>query len=301
MLSAVGASLALAFTLACSAADEDATGLRVVATTTQIGDFVQAVAGDRVRLTVLLRPNQDAHDFAAAPSQIRALSDADLVLRNGLGLDAFVDKAIKRSGGEVVSVSEGIERRAARDGDDGAAAGDPHVWFAVANARVMVENVSAALREADPENAAFYEERAGRYQTRLDQLDAWIRSQVGEIASACRKLVTNHDVFGYYAEAYAFEILGSIVPGLSTQAQPAAGDIAAIVELIQAEGVPAIFAEASANAALLRQVGREAGVIVVDDLYGDSLGPPGSDGESYVAMMESNTLKIVAALKDCGT
>jgi zinc/manganese transport system substrate-binding protein/manganese/iron transport system substrate-binding protein len=133
----------------------------------------------------------------------------------------------------------------------------------------------------------------------LQALDASIKQQVAQIPGACRNLVTNHDVLGYYAQTYGFEVIGSVIPSTSSQASASASDVAGIVRQIKSEGVPAIFAEASINPDLIRQVGREAGVKVVDDLYGDSLGPSGSDGATYVKMMQANTKKIVDALKAC--
>jgi ABC-type Zn uptake system ZnuABC Zn-binding protein ZnuA len=163
----------------------------------------------------------------------------------------------------------------------------------------MVENILGALTVADADNAAFYAENARSYVAQLAALDERIRSQVAIVPPACRKLVTNHEVLGYYASAYGFELIGSVIPTTASDAQPSAADVAAVVRRIRAEGVPAIFAETSGNAALVRQVGREAGIKVVDDLYGDSLGAKSSDGETYVKMMESNTRKIVEALRDC--
>jgi ABC-type Zn uptake system ZnuABC Zn-binding protein ZnuA len=163
----------------------------------------------------------------------------------------------------------------------------------------MVAAVRDALSAADAANAAFYAENAARYLQTLDALDAEIRAQVAEVPAACRKLVTNHEVLGYFATAYGFELVGSVIPSTSSEAQPSASDVAQIVAKIRAENVPAIFAEASINPALIRQVGREAKVKVVDDLYGDSLGPKGSPGATYVGMMKTNTRKITDALKDC--
>jgi ABC-type Zn uptake system ZnuABC Zn-binding protein ZnuA len=298
-------------TAACSGGDRAADGkLRVVATTTQIGDFARQVGGDRIALTVLLKPNQDAHDFAPSPSQVRALNGADVILRNGVGLDTFVTKAISGTAARVVVTTEGLRLREAGDeghedaGEDEdahaeAAGRDPHVWFSVGNARRMVESIRDSFAAADAANGAYYRENARLYLERLDRLDVEIRQSIAQVPVSCRKLVTNHDVLGYYAETYGFEVVGSVIPGVSTEARPSASDIAEVVRLIRTEAVPAIFAETSNNPALIRQVGREAGVKVVDDLYGDSLGPSGSKGGTYIGMMQSNTTKIVGALKDC--
>lgn len=295
--------------LGCSAGADDpgeAGGrLQVVATTTQIGDLAAQVGGDQISLTVLLRPNQDAHDFAPTPSQIRALERADIILRNGVGLDTFVTRAATGHA-VVVVVTDGIVLRKAggADGDreDTSAEGaghDPHVWFAVENTRVMLRNVRDALVRADSANQTSYFENTSRYMAELVDLDRRITQQVATIPAVCRKLVTNHDTLGYYADAYGFEVVGSVISSVSSDARPSASDVAEIVRKIREQKVPAIFAETSLNPALVRQVGREAGVRVVDDLYGDSLGPEGSDAETYIEMMESNTRKIVDALKAC--
>jgi zinc/manganese transport system substrate-binding protein len=302
--------LALVLAAACGGRDDDDGRLRVVATTTQIGDFARNVGGDRISLTVLLRPTQDAHDFSPSPSQIRALQQADVILRNGIGLDTFVERSLDDSRkARVTIVSNGVSLRKAEDDHDDhddddhdaeeeAAGNDPHVWLSVANAKVMVENIRDALARADAANADFYRENARRYLGQLDDLDRRIRAQVAEVPEACRKLVTNHDVLGYYSDAYGFRFVGAVIPSVSTDAQPSASDVANIVRKIREENVPAIFAESSANPRLIQQVGREANVKVVDDLLGDSLAARGR-GSTYIGMMEQNTQKIVDALKGC--
>jgi ABC-type Zn uptake system ZnuABC Zn-binding protein ZnuA len=299
--------------LACSSNDNGDGKIRVVATTTQIGDFARNVGGDLISLTVLLKPNQDAHDFEPEPSQVRALDQADLVLRNGIGLDAFVNKAVEQSDAEVVVVTddldflegeehheeEGEAHEDEEEAEEEAAGRDPHVWFSVANAISMVESIRDALIEADAANASAYTANATTYIQSLRSLDTEIRGQVATIPATCRKLVTNHDVLSYYAGAYGFEVVGSVIPAATTAAQASAADVADIVRKIRAERVPAIFAEASVNPGLISQVGREANVKVIADLYGDSLGESNSDGASYIGMMRSNTAKIVDGLKAC--
>jgi ABC-type Zn uptake system ZnuABC Zn-binding protein ZnuA len=292
-------ALVLFLGVACGGDDDGGSGKpHVVAITTQIGDFAKNVGGDRIDLDILLKPNQDAHDFDPEPSQLRSISNADLILRNGLGLDEFLDDALKNTKGEVIVVSEGVttrqgelEHEEEHEDEDEHEGIDPHVWFSVDNARTMVENVR--------DDAGYYRENATRYLTTLEALDRDIESQVQSIPAACRKLVTNHDVLGYYADAYGFKLVGAVIPSTSTNAQPSAADVADVVSTIRAEHVPAIFAEASVNPALVQQVAREANIKVVDDLYGDSLGPANSPGGTYEGMMRENTKKIVEALKSC--
>jgi zinc/manganese transport system substrate-binding protein/manganese/iron transport system substrate-binding protein len=163
----------------------------------------------------------------------------------------------------------------------------------------MVENIRDALASADSANAAYYRDNATAYLAKLEALDASIKMEVAAVPAQCRKLVTNHDVLGYYARDYGFTVVGSVIPGLSTESQPSAADIADLVRLIRDQRVPAIFAEASVNPDLIAQVAREANVELIDDLYADSLGPAGSDGATYIDMMRSNTRKVTEALKDC--
>ena len=310
LLLALILSSAIAAIACTSAIDDDGSRLNVIATTTQIGDFASKVGGDSIQLTVILKPNQDAHDFEPSPSQLRAISSADLVLRNGLNLDAFVNKALDQGDAKVAIVTNGVrlqedvEEHEKDQGHDVAEEtddreGNPHVWLNVANAKLMVEQVRDALSAADAANATLYRDNAAAYLAELTSLDAEITSAVATIPAACRKLVTNHEVLGYYADAYGLTLVASIIPGGSTEAKPSASSVADIVNKIKAEKVPAVFAEASINPALVNQVAKEAGVKVVDDLYGDSLGPKDSDGGTYTGMMRANTEKIVTALKDC--
>ena len=178
--------------------------LDVVATTTQIGDMAANIGGDRISLHVMLKPNQDAHDFEPQPSQIRALAQASVVLKHGLGLDGYVDKAVRGSKAEVASVTDGIHTL--KGAGEEAGRPDPHVWFSVANAKQMAANVRDALVRADPASASYYTSNAARYLRQLDDLETQVRDMVNAVPPACRKLVTNHDFLGYFATAYGFHI-----------------------------------------------------------------------------------------------
>ena len=290
--------IAVLLLAACSGSGGGSSGkLDVVATTTQIGDMAANIGGDRISLNVMLKPNQDAHDFEPQPSQIRALSQADVVLRHGLGLDGYVDKAVSGTKAEVATVTDGITTLEGV----GAEAGhpDPHVWFSVANGKQMAMDIRDALVKADPAGASYYTDNATKYLHQLDDLDAQVKAMVAEVPEACRKLVTNHDFLGYFASAYGFELIGSVIPSTSTEAAASAKDVADTVQAIKAQHVPAIFAEASVNPDLIQQVRREANVKVVSDLYSDSLGTKDSDGGTYIKMMLADTQKITGALKDC--
>jgi ABC-type Zn uptake system ZnuABC Zn-binding protein ZnuA len=175
---------------------------------------------------------------------------------------------------------------------------DPHIWMSPRNAVVMVENIRNALVAADPANADFYAANAAVYIEKLQQLDAEIRALIAEIPAERRKLVTTHEVFGYFARDYGFEVVGSALGAATTEAaDPGAGQIAALVEEIRAAGVPAIFVENVGNPALMARIAEEAGVKLAPPLYTHGLGPAGSGAEDYIGMIRTNVQIIVEALR----
>jgi zinc/manganese transport system substrate-binding protein/manganese/iron transport system substrate-binding protein len=273
-------------------------GLNVVTTTTQIRSMTEVVLGDRGTVRSILPPGADAHDFEPKPSTVQAISDSDLVLKNGIGLDDWVDKLIENAGGErpLFTVTVGIPLRAGDEEGEGGQP-DPHVWLNVANSITMTANIRDALVQANPANEAAYKANAGKYITRLRELDQYIRDQIATIPPQDRKMVTNHDALGYYIDAYGLTFVGSIIPSMSTGAQPSARDVAELILKIKEAKVKAIFLESRVNPALAQQVGGDTGAKVVDTLYGDALGEPGSPGATYEGMMRFNTDTIVSALK----
>jgi ABC-type Zn uptake system ZnuABC Zn-binding protein ZnuA len=283
--------------------------LNVVASFSVLGELVEDVGGDAVQVTTLIGPGVDAHTYDPAPADLVVLEDTDVIFENGLGFEPWLDRffeSAQPSGARIV-VTEGITPRTIDDDETGESAQeshehggvDPHVWHDVANAIVMVGNIRDALVSADPGNTARYEANATATITRLQALDAWIRQQVTTLPEDRRRLVTSHDTFGYFAAAYGFEIIGTALGSLSTEAgDPSARDIGLLVEQIMAAGVPAIFAENVANPDLMASIAAEAGVELAPTLYTDALGPPGSPGETYEGMMRSNVTTIVDALRD---
>ncbi|HEU0113310.1 MAG TPA: zinc ABC transporter substrate-binding protein, partial [Thermomicrobiales bacterium] len=177
------------------------------------------------------------------------------------------------------------------------AGGDPHVWFDPTNVKIMVGDIAAALTKIDPVGAASYAVRRDAYDRNLAILDAWIKAQVATVPPDRRKLVTNHDAFSYYAKRYGLTFVGSVIPSLDSSAEPSAQDTQTLIAKIKAEGVPAIFTEASLNPRLEQQLAAEAGVKVVPSLYGDTLGPAGSGADTYLGFMVTDTRLIVDALR----
>ena len=273
--------------------------LKVVATFSVLGDFVQNVGGDRIELTTLAKPGVDTHTYEPTPADSAALADARLVFENGLGFERWLDKLYTASDSKAVRVvvTKSIQPRILTE-DDEQGETDPHAWHSVSNAISMVEAIREALVQADPANAPAYQANAQAYLEQLQELNKWIGQQVGTLPAERRKLVTTHDTFGYFAEQYGFEILGTLLPTSTEGASPSAQEIAALVEKVKAAGVPAVFSENVSSNALLKQVADEAGVKVIVSLYTDALGEPGSQGDTYLRMERFNVATLVEALKD---
>ncbi len=300
--------------------------VRVVSTFSILTDLIEQVGGEHVDVTTLVSSNADAHTFEPAPEQVIQLADADLIVKNGVGFEPWLDGMIEASqtGVVLVDASEGVPLRTAEgdvhsdeDGDHEAdehaddeenheaeeheddhehGEFDPHIWQDATNVIVMVGNIRDGLTAVDPDHADVYAANADAYIAELEALDAWIMEEVATLPEDRRKLVTSHDTFGYFAARYGFEVIGSPFSLSTEQAEPAAQDIAALIDIIDETGVPAIFTENVGNTGLMEQIASSAGVTLAPSLYTDALGEPGSPGDTYLGMMRSNTETIVAAL-----
>jgi ABC-type Zn uptake system ZnuABC Zn-binding protein ZnuA len=271
----------------------------VVTTTTQLTDFARNIGGQYVEVHGLLKPNVDPHDYEPSPADVAKIRDAAVLVKNGLGLEKWFDATIKSADpkGTIVDASKGIAIRAG-NGSEEEPAGDPHIWHDPRNAKAMAHDIAVALGLVDPKHKAEYDANDAAYARQLDDLDAQVRADLATLTN--RKLVTNHDAFGYYIARYGLSYVGSIIPSFDTQAELSAQDINDIVSKIKREGVKAVFSESSLPPKTAEAIGAEAGVKVVageDSLYGDTLGPPGSDGDTYLKMIRHNTRELVDNLR----
>ncbi|MBD0282316.1 MAG: zinc ABC transporter substrate-binding protein [Thermoleophilaceae bacterium] len=289
----VAASLAVIS--ACGGGSSGSGGheLSAVATTTHAGDLLRNVGGDRVDVRTLLGSEADPHGYEPRPSDVAAISKASLVVKSGGDLDEWLDELIETAGGEAETLTL-IDSVRTISGDDGDV--DPHWWQDPRNAVLAARAIEDALVRLDPDGRTTYERNAATYVERLRRLDRGIAACMRKVPDEKRKLVTTHDALAYFANRYDVEIVGAIVPSLSTQAQPSARDVDELVHQIRSEDVEAIFPETALNPKLEGAISREAGASVGDALWADSLGPEGSDGETYVEAMASNTAALVEGM-----
>lgn len=274
----------------CGGEDEASGGgsITVVATTTQVGGMTRAVAGERARVVQLLSASSDPHDYEPRPSDARRLARSALVLRSGGDLDEWSAGLVDTAGGKPRLINLIDSVRTIENGEV-----DPHWWQDPANGVSAVEAIRDALIDADPAGRGAYERNARRYVGELRRLDRSIASCLSRVPREKRKLVTTHDALGYFARRYDIEVIGALIPSLSTQAQPSARDTERLVGQIRRERVEAIFPESSLDPRLERAVARESGARVGGALWADALGPAGSAGATYVGSMADNTRKLV--------
>jgi manganese/iron transport system substrate-binding protein len=268
-----------------------------VATSTIIADLAQEIGGEEVKVTGILQPGTDPHVYEPVPADSRVLEEADLILYNGYNLEPGLIRLMQASGGQVrkLAVGEAVKPLRLEKGK-GEVVPDPHVWGDAENAIAMVNAIRDALIELSPTDREKFTQKALQLTNELKQLDSWINQQIQTIPTDKRQLVTTHDAFQYYGQAYGIAIAGTLI-GISTEEQPSAQTVQRLVEAIKKIGVPAIFAETTINPALIKTVAEEASVkLAPRQLYSDSIGAQGSGGDSYIKMMEANTRTIVEAL-----
>ncbi|MBP0494331.1 metal ABC transporter solute-binding protein, Zn/Mn family [Pararoseomonas indoligenes] len=282
--------------------------LPVVASFSILGDMVRQVAGERpLALSVLVGPDGDAHDFQPRPSDAEGLRAAALLVRNGLGYDDWLNRLVGAAGfrGVGTTAAEGAATRAAgagghaHGGRNGASrAPDPHAWGDPRNGRIYARNIAAGLAAADPGNAALYARNAEAFSARLAALDAEVRAAVGTVPEARRRVITSHDAFGYYGDAYGITFLAP--QGMSTHSEASASGVARLIRQVRAEGITAVFLENMAEGTTLERLSREAGVRVRGRLYSDALSPPGGPAATYETLIRHNTDLLVPAMRGEG-
>ncbi|HEX2979866.1 MAG TPA: metal ABC transporter substrate-binding protein [Anaerolineaceae bacterium] len=267
-----------------------------------LADLTRDVAGDRLEVVTLIPEGLDPHAFEPTPRDIAQISDSQVLIVNGGGLEEWLkDYLNNRPASQlVIEASAGLTTRTPQPGEpssDEHAEGDPHFWLNPVNAKRYVENIRDGLIGYDPAGKQAYTDRAAQTIADLQQLDAWIQEQVDQIPTENRLLVTNHESFGYFADRYGFKIVGTVIPSVSTNASPSAQQMARLVDQVKATGARAVFLEVGANSDLAQQLAQDTGIKVVTGLYTHSLSNAMDGAGNYFDMMKHDVTVIVDALR----
>ncbi len=270
--------------------------LPVTASFSILGDLVRVVGAQRVAVTTLVGPDEDAHVFEPKPSDVKTILGSKLLVTNGLGFEPWAGKLAKSAGykGESVIASKGVKGRAMAD-EHGHAESDPHAWQNPNNVVLYVRNIAAGLSRVDPAGASAYQANAEAYVKELQALDSWAKEQFATIPAEKRKVITSHDAFGYFAAHYGIQFLAP--QGVSTEAEPSAKQVAQLIRQLQREKIKAVFVENMTNPKLLAQLSKDAGVTVGTALYADALSAPGKPGSTYLQMVRHNVTQLAAGMK----
>jgi zinc/manganese transport system substrate-binding protein len=271
---------------------------KVVATFSILGDLVGEVGGDRIELAVLVGADTDAHTYQPRPTDARTLAAAQVLVSNGLGFEGWIDRLAKAAPfkGRAIIATDGVAilEGAPAPGHSHAHGPDPHCWQDVGRARQYVTNIMAGLAAADAANAAFFRERGQSYDRRLAELDRWVKAEIDRVPAAQRHAITAHDSFHYFAAAYGVQFFAP--RGFTTDSDPSARDVAALIRQVREQKIKALFVENMSNPGLIDQIARESGAVVGPRLYSDALSASNGPAPTYEAMMRHNVTALVAGM-----
>lgn len=266
---------------------------RVVATASMIADMAQTIAGDRLEVACIVPIGSDPHLHDPNPGDARLVSEADLILVNGLTFEGWLGKLIANSGTSAVidTVTRGITPIGSQTYQN---AVDPHAWMDASNGLVYIKNIAETLIALDPANEEVYRFNYRLYKQQLEDLDSYIFEKISSIPKEKRVLITSHDAFHYYGKRYGLQLESLL--GTSTDADIQTEDIIRISKLIGDRQIPAVFVESTVNPKVLEQMASDQNIAIGGELYADSIGDEDSPAPSYEAMLKHNTDVIVAGL-----
>jgi len=287
--------LSLVFTLllitACQMQNNPAptSGIKVLAAESFLADIAQQVAGERTQVDGLIPAGLDPHSFEPTPREMAKVADCDLLIISGAGLEDWLKGILINIGGskKIMEASTGLQSNN----------GDPHFWLDPINVITYVANIRDGLISIDPQGKTAYSSYAQAYIQQLRELDSWIKDQVRKIPAGQRLLVTNHETLGYFAARYGFQVVGSLIPSLSTDASPSAQQLAQLTDAIRSTTAKVIFLDVGNNPQLADQLASETNAKVVTELYSESLSPSDGHAPTYIAMMKYNVSIMVSALQ----
>jgi zinc/manganese transport system substrate-binding protein len=297
--------------LALAATTANAKPLRVVASFTILADLTKQIGGEHVAVTSLLGVDSDAHVFQPTPNDAKSLKEADIIIINGLGFEGWMSRLIQSADAKapVVIASADIpkvlkmeeheeEHHHAghhHEEDADGAISDPHAWQSITNGRVYARNIAAALQKADPKQSDYYAKRAAALDASLAALDVWVKNEIATIPVEKRSVITTHDAFGYFADAYQVKFLAPT--GFSTEDEPSAKELKHLVKQINSGKTRALFFENMSNPNVIKQLAKETGAVVGSSLYADALSSQDGNAATYQAMFKYNVTALVKAMQ----
>jgi len=297
ILLTIGMAVSLFLPACQSAASQTSSLPRVLAAESFLADIAQNVAGDRLKVDVLLPLNVDPHAYEITPQDTVKISKSQVFIVNGIGYESWLQKTLNNIEGQRLAITASAGLLPATDSSGEHPDGDPHMWLNPINVIHYVENIRDGLSQADPGGKDIYAHNADAYIAQLRSLDQRVRNEVSPIPVERRLLVTNHESLGYFAQEYKFKIVGAVIPSLTSDASPSARQMAELIQTIRSSSVKAIFLEIGANPNLAQQAAAETGTKVVTDLYLETLSGPDGPAPTYLNMIKYDAALIVKALE----
>jgi zinc/manganese transport system substrate-binding protein len=289
-----GLIAALLFAATANAAER----LPVLASFSILGDIVSQVGGERIAVSTLVGPDEDAHVYEPSPVDIKKVTHAKLIVVNGLGFEGWLDRLAQSANykGDIVVASQGVKaREMADENKPGAEQIDPHAWQNPLNVIIYTRNIVTALSKLDPAGAAVYKKNGDAYIAALTQLDNWVATQIATIPPAKRRIITSHDAFHYFGAHYKIDFIAP--QGMSTDSEPSALEVAAMIRQMKKERIKAVFIENMTSPRLLEQISRDAGTEVGGKLYADALSGPQGVAPDYLHLMRYNVGQMLDGLR----
>ena len=283
-------SLLLPLSLSTASAAEK---LQVVTSFSILADLTHQIGGEHIQITNMVGPDADAHTYEPTPDDAKALLKAKLIIKNGLGFEPWLDRLVTSTETRtpVITASRGVIPRTLDE--EGETIPDPHAWHNLANIELYVSNITKALIAADPANKADYERNSLTYLKQIYNLLAEAKAKLGSLPPGNRKIVTSHDAFGYLGQAYGIDFMAP--QGLSTEREPSAAEVAALITQIRQAKVKAVFVENIKDARLLKQIAEESGAHIGGTLYSDALAAEGPVS-TFAGLFEYNLNTLLEAL-----
>lgn len=269
--------------------------IKVLTTFSVLEDFATQIGKDRIEVTSIVPRDADPHVYEPTPSDVKRITEADLILMNGLGFESWFERLLKaaRPKGKVVICTDHVHPRLVFEGT---IIKDPHAWHSIPNAKIYIRNITDAFKSVDSKNADYYEKNAQDYLNQLTQLDEKIRRDLDKIPPQKRKIITAHDAFGYLGHSYGIQFLSP--QGISTESEAKIQNVIGLIKQIREQNIKTVFIENISDSKVIRQISQETGATIGGSLYSDALSDTNGKAPTYVAMITYNMELLLNAMRE---